>query len=417
MFILAIMILSPFSYPIYAGDQIKSNTFFVGSPTSPISSQTDLPVSFYVGNDLTGVTNPVKMAIFKVNFAFSSAGSVQFMLDSDNTTAKTFNLVNSTGRLGEMELVYKDDSGKMNVTSAGNYSHILNIIPSGVTLDNLTVELETTYQFAPNSCVDGSPNNQKVKTTEFYVGQVNNMGASASLPFSIYLGDNLTGVTSPIKSVYFVVSGTYAASADGTLSLSTNSAGPYKNFTLASTPVGVNPFSLVYKDDSGNISPSSSGSYNYNLYLNQTNLTIYSLSVKAIVTHQYKPVSCGLGYPPYGDLVSAIYDSTANADGAAYNSIMWKGELGGASFDKGQVLLQMAAADSTSGPWDYIGGTTCGSGDWYNAASGTPTQINCYTQLNNKRYFRYKLRICSDDCIASGNSTPTVDDVVVNYSP
>jgi hypothetical protein len=62
LLILAITLLSPFYYSVLAGDQIKSNTFLVGSgtQTGTISSQTDLPVSFYVGNDLTGVINPVK---------------------------------------------------------------------------------------------------------------------------------------------------------------------------------------------------------------------------------------------------------------------------------------------------------------------------------------------------------------------
>jgi hypothetical protein len=115
--------------------------------------------------------------------------------------------------------------------------------------------------------------------------------------------------------------------------------------------------------------------------------------------------------------VSATYDSTANADGAAYNSIMWKGKLGGASFDKGQVLFQMAASDSASGPWNYVGGLTCSASDWFSTVAGSPTQVNCFSALNNKRYFKYKIRICADDCILSGNSTPTVDDVVVNYSP
>ncbi len=416
MLVLAIVLLSPFYYSVLAGDQIKSNTFLVGTgtQTGAISSQTDLPVAFYLGNDLTGVASPVKKAVFRVSFSYNGTGSVQFKIDSDSATAKSFTL--NTNRQSQAELIYKDDTGKMDVSSAGNYSHILNVIPSGVSLSNLSVQLDTTYQFAPNSCVDGSSNNQKVKTTEFYVGQINDtMGATAAMPFSVYIGDNLTGVTNPVKSVYFLVTGVYAASGSGTLSLNTNS-GPTKSFTLENTSGPAN-FNIVYKDDSGAINPVTAGSYSYNLNLSQTNLTITNLSVKAILTHQYKPVSCGVTYPPYGDLVSATYDSTANTDGAAYNSIMWKGKLGGASLDKGQVLFQMAASDSTSGPWNYVGGLTCGSGDWFSTVAGSPTQVNCFSSLNNKRYFKYKIRICSDDCVISGNSTPTVDDVVVNYSP
>jgi hypothetical protein len=351
--------------------------------------------------------------VFRVNFIYTGSGSIQFKIDGDSATAKTFSLLNST-RQTQMELVYQDETGKMDVSSAGNYSHILNVIPSGVSLDNLSVKLDTTYQFAPNSCVDGASNNQKVKTTEFYVGQIDGaMGLAATMPFSVYIGDNLTGITDPVKSVYFLITGVY--SGPTVLSLNINS-GPAKNFILDTTSYS-SDFSLIYKDDSGVINPTSAGSYNYTLNLSQTNSTISSLSVKAILTHQYKPVSCGVSYPPYGDLVSATYDSTANADGAAYNSIMWKGKLGGASFDKGQVLFQMAASDSASGPWNYVGGLTCSASDWFSTVAGSPTQVNCFSALNNKRYFKYKIRICADDCILSGNSTPTVDDVVVNYSP
>jgi len=413
MLILAIVILSPFYYAVLAGDQIRSNVFLVGSgsQTSTISSQVDLPVTLYVGNDLTGVTNPIKRSFFRVSGVYSGGGSVQFKINSNGATAKTFTLP-SVSNPEDFDFIYNDDSSLISPSSAGSYSYTLNVIPSGVTISGFAAKLETTYQFAPSSCVDGAPANEKVKTTEFYIAQLNSL-SSATLPVSLYIGDNITGVTNPVKSAYFLISGVYTGS--GNLTANLNSTGA-KTFSLTSVS---NPtsFNFIYKDDSGQINPSTAGVYSYNLNVSQTGLTVSNLNVKAILTYRYKPVSCGVSYPPYGDLVSAIYDSTANADGAAYNSIMWKGKLGGVSLDKGQVLFQMAAADSTGGPWNYVGGTTCGSGDWYNAASGTPVQLNCYTELNNKRYFRYKIRVCADDCILSGNSTPIVDDVVVNYSP
>jgi len=414
MFIVAIVALSPFYYAVLAGDQIKSNVFLVGSgsQTSQISSQVDLPVTLFIGNDLTGVTNPVKRSFFRVSGVYTGGGSLQLKINSSSATAKTFTLPTASYPT-EFEFIYKDDSNLINPSSAGTYSYTLNVIPSGVTISGLASKLEVTYQFAPSSCVDGAPANEKVKTTEFYVSQINSLSPSATLPVNLYIGDNLTGVTNPVKSVYFVISGVYTSS--GVLTADLNSAGA-KNFSLPSASGPAN-FNFIYKDDSGVINPSSSGTYSYNLNLSQIGLNISNLNVKAILTYRYKPVSCGVSYPPYGDLVSAIYDSTANTDGAAYNSIMWKGSLGGASLDKGQVLFQLAASDSTSGPWNYVGGATCGSSDWYNAASGTPVQIDCYSQLNNKRYFKYKLRLCSDDCILSGNTTPIVDDVVVNFSP
>lgn len=414
LFILAIILLSPFYYSVLAGDQIKSNVFLVGSgsQTGQISSQVDLPVSFFISNDLTGVTNPIKRSFFRISGVYTGGGSLQFKINGDNATAKTFTLPTVAGPT-DFEFIYNDDSSLIKPTSAGTYNYILNVLPSGVTISGLAAKLEVTYQFAPNTCVDGAPTNEKVKTTEFYVGQLNNFSADTSLPVNLYIGDNLTGVTSPVKSIYFLVSGVYTGS--GVMFLNINSS-DNKNYFLANVSNPTN-FNFIYQDNSGQINPVSSGTYNYNLNFSQLGLVVSNLNVKAVLTYRYKPVSCGLSYPPFGDLISAIYDSTANTDGAAYNSIMWRGALGGASFDKGQVLFQMAASDSSSGPWNYVGGNTCGSSDWYPATAGLPTQISCYSQLNNKRYFRYKLRICSDDCILSGNSTPTVDDVVVNFSP
>lgn len=414
LFILAIILLSPFYYVVLAGDQIKSNVFLVGSgsQTGQISSQVDLPVSLFIGNDLNGVVNPVKRSSFKISGNYTGGGSIQFQINGDNSSSKTLVLPNLS-KSTNFEFIYNDDAGLIRPTSAGTYNYVLNVIPSGVTVYGLAAKLEVTYQFAPSTCVDGAPANEKIKTTEFYVAQLNNFSTDISLPVSLYIGDNLEGVTSPVKSVYFLISGVYSGS--GVISSSIDS-GSSKNYSL---PLAGNAtdFSFIYRDDSGQINPTSAGTYNYNLNLSQIGLTISTLNVKAVMSYRYKPVSCGLGYPPYGDLISAVYDSTASTDGAAYNSVMWKGQLGGASFDKGQVLFQLAAADDSAGPWNYVGGATCGNSDWYNAIQGTPTQVDCFNQLNNKRYFRYKLRICSDDCILSGNSTPTVDDVVVNFSP
>lgn len=414
MIAVAIILLSPFYYVVLAGDQIHSNTFLVGSgsQTGQISSQVDLPVTLFIGNDLTGVTSPVKSSFFKVSGVYTGGGSLQFKVNGDNASAKTFTLP-TVSRPTDFELIYKDDSGIINPSSAGTYNYTLNVIPSGVTISGLASKLEVTYQFAPSSCVDGNPTNEKVKTTEFFVSQLNNFGSSNSLPVSLYIGDNLEGVASPVKSVYFIISGVYTGS--GILTADLNSAGT-ENFSM---PFVSNPtnFNFIYRDSTGQINPTSAGTYSYTLNLSQTGLTISNFNAKAILTYRYKPVSCGLGYPPYGDLISAVYDATSNSNGAAYNSIMWKGVLGGESFDKGQVLFQLAASDNSSGPWNYVGGETCGSSDWFSASPNTPVSISCFSELNNKRYFRYKIRICSDDCILGGNSTPKVDDVVVNFSP
>lgn len=136
-------------------------------------------------------------------------------------------------------------------------------------------------------------------------------------------------------------------------------------------------------------------------------------------THRYKPPTCGGA--PYGELISAVFDSTESAEGPGYNSVMWKGVLGGVGQNEGKVRFQFATADSPSGPWTYLGGATCGTGDWFDpGAPDVPVELKgtaCQAAWNNKRYFRYKIQICSSDCVLSGASTPIVDDVTVSWAP
>jgi hypothetical protein len=414
--LIALLILVSLFQLVFAGDQIKSNEFFVGSYTGSLSSSTDFPFAMYLGEDLTGVSDPVKHAAFSISGVYTGSGSLQLQIDSDAATSKTFTLPN-TAQPKDFYLVYKDDVGKLKHASAGTYNHALNVIPSGITISNFGAKLNTTHQFAPSSCIDGQPINQKIKTSEFFVTSYNNaINSNVILPFSVYIGDDISEITNAVKSFYFSVSGVYTGGGNVSMLISDDGSGTSTIFYLPSVSSPTN-FSFSYKDIDGKVNPTSAGSYNYNLNLGVSGPTISNLAVKAIMTHRYKPVSCGVGYPPYGDLISAVYDSTANADGPAYNSIMWKGHLGGASMDQGQVKFQIAAADSSSGPWNYTGGNTCGSSDWYEASQGTAVELLCHPQVNNKRYFRYKIRICADDCLVGGANTPQVDDIIVNWSP
>lgn len=416
--IICLFIVSLFQI-VLAGDQIKSNDFFVGASTGAISSATDFPFSIYLGEDLSGVSDPVKSAVFSVSGVYSGSGSLQLQIDSNSTSTKTLVFPNVSGPT-DFNLIYRDESGQLNHTSAGIYNHTVNVLPSGITISNFGIKLNTTHQFTPVSCLDGQPANQKMKTSEFFVGSYPELinGSSEPLvvsPFSVYIGDDISGITNPVKSFYFIVSGVYTGS--GTLYMSLgDGTSTTTDFNLANTASPKN-FSFIYNDTYGQINPTSAGTYNYNLNLTVSGPMIYNLSIKAVMTHRYKPASCGSGYPAYGDLISAIYDSTANAAGPAYNSIMWKGSLGGPSLDQGKVKFQIAASENSSGPWDYAGGSTCGSNDWYEVSPNSPAELVCHPLVNNKRYFRYKIRICSDDCLSGGVYTPQVDEVIVNWSP
>jgi len=136
---------------------------------------------------------------------------------------------------------------------------------------------------------------------------------------------------------------------------------------------------------------------------------------------QYPTKICASGaatvaLPVSGTLTSSVFDTTANSTSVGYNSIMWKGTLG-----TGKVSFQLGASSSATGPWNYYGGTTCGALDWFNTTGpNTPIELKgatCLANWNNKRYFRYKVKICSNnDCATPGAVSPVINDVIVNWS-
>lgn len=141
---------------------------------------------------------------------------------------------------------------------------------------------------------------------------------------------------------------------------------------------------------------------------------------------QYAKVVISAGMPATGQVDSTVFDTTASSDGPAYNSIMWSGTAG-----TGTVRFQLATSDcpnaqtnpptcTTAGSWNYLGGSTCTSSDWYTAnTSGTPVELTCSPlNHNNQRYFRYRIQLCSNtDCATSGVTSPVVNDVAVSWSP
>lgn len=129
------------------------------------------------------------------------------------------------------------------------------------------------------------------------------------------------------------------------------------------------------------------------------------------------------------DLTSAVFDTTlfsgtgANT-GARYNFIRWEG----ANIDSDdQIWIQIAASDSASGGWTYYGDDagdgTCGSGEWFKwsgAASPGLREIKCQN-LDNKRFFKYKVQLClASSCSSTGSLTdtsPQLNNIIITWSP
>jgi len=404
------------SINVEAVDQSRSEEFFAGAFPTQVTSATSSDFIIYIGNSLNGVTDPVKSAYFRVSGVYTGAGSLELKIDDDAATAKTFDLPDVTSATA-FEFLYHDDSGKINPASAGEYAYTLDFNPSGtVAISGLSARAEITYQFAETACPDGSAENEKTKHQEFFAaGYASQVSTATSAPFTFYIGDNLEGVTSTIKSLYFKVSGTYTGAGSLEMKIDDDAA-TAKTFDLPSV-TSPTAFEFLYKDDSGKINPASAGEYAYTLNFNPSGtVAISGLAAKLSETHRYKPPACGGAYPADGYLTSAVFDTTGEAGGPAYNSIMWQGTLGNGT--EGKVNFQLATSDSESGPWTFYGGATCAPGDWFSAGPNSPMEIGCFSQFNNKRFFKYKTRICSSaDCSTMGSFTPQIDEVVVSWSP
>ncbi|MDD3427591.1 MAG: prepilin-type N-terminal cleavage/methylation domain-containing protein [Caldisericia bacterium] len=106
------------------------------------------------------------------------------------------------------------------------------------------------------------------------------------------------------------------------------------------------------------------------------------------------------------ELISSILD-TGIVGGAGFNSLLWQGALN----TGGSVKFQIAFSNSISGPWNYYGPTS--TEDWYqpNPNISTSFPISGSAVPQNNRYIRYKVQL------STSNTSPKIDDIIINWSP
>lgn len=112
-------------------------------------------------------------------------------------------------------------------------------------------------------------------------------------------------------------------------------------------------------------------------------------------------------------LDSQTFDTGA-INGAGFNALWWNGTKPAGM----TVRLWLATSTSASGPWTYKG-STCSDYPLagYEPAPDAPVVIGCASTHWNKRYFRYRVGLCStSDCSTTSSATPTVQDITVNWS-
>jgi type II secretory pathway component PulJ len=109
-----------------------------------------------------------------------------------------------------------------------------------------------------------------------------------------------------------------------------------------------------------------------------------------------------------GNLISSIID-TEISGGAALNTVMWQGSQPAGT----AVRFQISSSNSSSGPWLYIGSDGTNSSYYQPAGPDIQSRLS-RNDFNNKRYFRYKVFLDSN---ASKTQTPTVNSIIVSWSP
>src|SRR3989344_3330321 len=267
---------------------------------------------------------------------------------------------------------------------------------------------------------------QSSKTIKFFILQsptVMVSPASTSTDFSIFIGEQ-----SPIvKDAYIEIRGVTQASASQqiTTDIKQKDIGNFpterqNQFTLDSSGKP-NYFKFFY---SGGVTSTLTGffddvivgpgAYDFTFKIDVSGADISIMQARLVITYQFTPPSAGTGvYYASTEIVSPVFETNA-ANGVQYNWIMVSGSKPVGT----NIKAQLATSNSSSTGFTFRGGSDCSPTSYYVLTPTESTEIKCFSDHNNKRYFQYKIILCSSiDCSTTGNATPQINDVIVNWSP
>lgn len=262
----------------------------------------------------------------------------------------------------------------------------------------------------------------KMKTSKFFISQETDAtasGATLTKTFTIFMGES----TPSIKSAFIEIKGIAESGGSNQsidVKIKRDTDADYSNlvtYTFA-VPAKTYHFKINYDVTSFFASKiTASGPYTFVLYIkNNGPSSLNIIKAKAILTYNFVPPSSG--YRTSGFVVSSTFDST-NANGAAPNSILWKGTLPASAHVKFQFASSNCSNGATnsptcnSGTWSYVGPD--GTSNTYYEPSAPDTAVSVkLADHNNKRYFKYKVILYPTTDL---QSTPQVDDIILNWSP
>lgn len=397
----------------------KTVEFFVWQESSVYNINGD-QISFHFSNVVIPETPTVKSAIMEISgISYNNSGSQTINVDLKQGTAGAGlgldYILGGTTKPKPFTIKYdafQGGTGAMsNIIAAGTYDYTLyfkNTSEGGaVSYSILSAKLILTYNYSSSSV-------SFLKTNKFFIGQETNNFPSSPLFVSKNFTLTIPEQSPVIESVFIEIGGSVKGSGSGYFQAGIVPQGTgetYSNsYSLDLGAVNANSKFLIRHNAFSEINFTEPGSKNYTLYFKSSDFNIDLWNAKLTVTYKYSEQVGGL--PISGYVISSIIN-TGEIKGAAYNSIMWKGTLNG-----GKVRLQFATSTLETGPWSFKG-PDCSSSTYYEPQPDTPIEIMCATDAdhNNKQYFRYKVILCSNDCISSGLNNPEVTGVVVNWAP
>ena len=286
-------------------------------------------------------------------------------------------------------------------------------------------------QLAPEEV---QPTEFQNRTTRSYIYQAENIHIAPEerhVPFMYSISETSPSVQSAfiqITGIAYPAAGTSTPGVTISMDDETFSTSRAEFFRTNATPRG-RSFTLLY-DVSAYFASivTEPGDYTFIWDALLQNVEYSSLAVELITTYQYEPIDALM--PIWGTLDSAVFDTGASI-GSGYNALMWRGSLGGLSFDQGRVRLQLATSHCANGAgntpacddgalWQFRGGALCSADDWFEMEANAPLDLHttgCLSNWNDKRYYRYRVKICSVECSTAGLYPPSVEEVIVNWSP
>jgi len=410
IFLLAVSLSFPFELNRSEAASAKLNKtveIFIGQDGAVRNSGAQFPLSYPFTVSLPESAIVIKSAIIEISgVSYNDTGDQTIAADLQPGGAVKSHIVpGGSNKPGFFSFKY-DATSVINILNPNYTFNLAGSVAGG----NYSFSLSSAKMILSYDYLSSSSN--ILKKTALFVGQEKDpiiKPAAISKNFTVTIPE-----PSPeIKSVFIEISGSAKGSGTGTFQAGiapVDSGEIYDNtysLDLGGAPNSISKFVLRH-DAFSKITFASPDSKNYTLYFKSNDFDISLWSAKLIITYKY---SLG-GMPVKGEVTSSIFD-TGRINGVAFNSLSWKGFANG-----GQVRFQFASSDALAGPWTNADfkGPDCTSNTYYDAAADAPVEIICASD-NNKRYFRYKVIICSNDCTNKGTSTPEVSDIVINWAP